>query len=94
VNRRKIHISNKFKQDFKRCTRRGLKVALVLEVIDLLAARKDLPAKLRDHALAGSYAGHRECHVQSDWLVIYRFSNDDSTVYFVRTGSHADLLGL
>jgi addiction module RelE/StbE family toxin len=48
-----------------------------------------LEEKYRNHALTGSYAGHFECRVQPDWLLIYRLA--ENAVIFVRTGSHSDL---
>ena len=68
----------------------------------LLAKRKEievnlslpdaLPQKNRDHSLTGNYTGCRECHIQPDWLLIYR--QTDTELYLVATGTHADLFGL
>jgi len=51
-----------------------------------------LPERLRDHALSGPYVGKRECHVSSDWLLIYQV--DGNRLIAIRTGTHADLFGL
>lgn len=51
-----------------------------------------LPPKNRDHSLTGNYTGCRECHIQPDWLLIYR--QTDTELYLVSTGTHADLFGL
>jgi addiction module RelE/StbE family toxin len=48
------------------------------EVIAMLAQGIALPAKNHDHALTGNYAGHRECHVAADWLLVYRIEEDVS----------------
>jgi len=48
--------------------------------------------KYRDHALKGNYIGRRECHISSDWLLIYRV--DGNELYLDRTGTHADLFGM
>jgi len=50
-----------------------------------------MPAKYRDHKLAGYSKEHRDCHIESDWLLIYRFDGDD--LILERTGSHSDLFG-
>jgi mRNA interferase YafQ len=56
-----------------------------------LARQERLPLKYRDHRLAGNYKGRRECHVEPDWLLIYKTTTD--TIVFERTGRHADLFG-
>lgn len=50
-----------------------------------------LPPEWKDHALKGAMAGFRECHAGGDLLLIYRVSDDDRTVIFVRAGRHGDL---
>ena len=52
-----------------------------------------LPEKNRDHALTGNWIGHRECHIQPDWLLIYRIENDLLVLTLSRTGTHGDLFG-
>lgn len=59
------------------------------EAIILLASESPLPARYRDHALIGNYQGHRECHIEPDWLLIYK--KLDHNIVFERTGTHADL---
>ena len=43
----------------------------------------------RDHQLVGDYAGRRECHIEADWLLIYKL--EKNRIVFERMGSHADL---
>ena len=50
-----------------------------------------LPEKNRDHALTGDWIGHRECHIQPDWLLIYRIEDNVLVLTLARTGSHSDL---
>jgi mRNA interferase YafQ len=69
--------------------RRGEKLELMRVVLEHLVENKPLPERYRDHALIGAYAGMRECHIRSDWLLIYRFDGD--SLVLVRTGTHADL---
>ncbi|HIY07113.1 MAG TPA: type II toxin-antitoxin system YafQ family toxin, partial [Candidatus Evtepia faecigallinarum] len=49
------------------------------------------PEKYKDHALIGDYAGYRECHIQPDWLLVYRLEDDVLVLTLFRTGSHSDL---
>ncbi len=81
-----------FKKDYKAIVKRGYKINLLEETIRLLCAEQPLPVKNRDHALTGSYAGFRECHIQPDWLLIYQVEQDILTLTLTRTGTHSDLL--
>ena len=64
---------------------------LLKEVITLLAMGETLPEKYKDHALTGNWSEHRECHIQPDWLLIYRIEDDVLVLTLSRTGSHSDL---
>lgn len=83
--------SNQFKKDLKLAKKRGLRLELLQEVVDTLAMQKPLPASNRDHTLSGNYAGFRECHIQSDWLLVYRIDGEELFLFLSRTGSHSDL---
>ncbi len=66
-------------------------MSLLKEVIDILARGEQLPQKYCDHLLAGDYSGYRECHIQPDWILIYRIEKDLLILGLTRTGSHSDL---
>jgi addiction module toxin, RelE/StbE family len=85
----KLNTSTKFKKDYKLCQKRGLNLTLLQDAVNILRIPSPLPPKNKDHNLSGNYSGCRECHIQPDWLLIYRVSADE--LYLVRTGSHADL---
>lgn len=80
-----------FKRDFRRILKRGLNPQLLEEVITLLAEEQKLPPKYKDHALSGVYSGYRECHIQPDWLLIYKIKADVLVLLLTRTGTHSDL---
>ena len=62
------------------------------EVVSLLSASdKPLPAKYKDHKLSGDLAGYRECHIENDWLLIYKKEKDKLILLLTQTGSHSDL---
>lgn len=82
----------KFRRDLRTCAKRRYNMALLSAVIDTLRIPAPLPQKNKDHGLTGQYAGHRECHIQPDWLLIYRI--DGNELYLARTGTHADLFGM
>lgn len=88
-----VKYTTQFKKDFKTATKRGLKIELLEEVIAALAMGEMLPEKYRDHALTGSWVGHRECHVLPDWLLVYRIEDEVLVLTLTRTGTHSDLFG-
>lgn len=60
-------------------------------VIDKLAYGEKLDRKYKDHALLGKYIGARECHIESDWILIYYIMDEDLVLRLSRTGSHSKL---
>lgn len=87
----KIVISNQFKKDLKLAKKRGFKLDKLQKVINTLAKKQVLNNTYRDHTLSGNYKGFRECHVEPDWLLIYRIDNDILSLFLFRTGTHSDL---
>lgn len=71
--------------------KRGLDIELLDDVIRMLAKDEKLPEKYRDHELSGIWSGFRECHIQSDWLLIYMVGSDKLVLTLSRTGTHSDL---
>ncbi len=87
----KIVASNQFRKDLKLAAKRGLDLDKLRSVVDTLARQEPLDAKYRDHSLGGSYRGFRECHVEPDWLLVYRVEQDELELFLFRTGTHSDL---
>ncbi|MBQ6152072.1 MAG: type II toxin-antitoxin system YafQ family toxin [Mogibacterium sp.] len=83
--------SAKFRKDYKRVKKRGYDLSLLSDVIDTLLREEDLDPRYKDHALTGNYIGFRECHIQSDWLLIYAISKSELILTASRTGTHSDL---
>ena len=86
-----VVLSNQFKKDLKLASKRGYKLELLEKTVDKIANNIKLEEKYRDHALTGNYIGFRECHIQPDWLLVYRIENDELILFLSRTGSHSDL---
>lgn len=86
-----VKYTTAFKKDYKRAIKRGLKMELLEQVVELLSMGKPLPDKNRDHDLSSDWVGHRECHIQPDWLLIYRIKDDVLVLTLARTGTHSDL---
>ena len=89
----KLNTSTQFKKDFKTCMKRHYNMELLQAVVDVLRVPDILPQKNRDHSLTGNYTGCRECHIQPDWLLIYRIEDDILVLTLARTGTHSDLFG-
>ena len=87
----KIEYSKRFKKDFQNMLKRGVKTDKFEYVLGELVNERALPAQYRDHALKGVYDGFWECHINPDWLLIYRIENDKLLLSLVRTGTHSDL---
>ena len=60
------------------------------EVMDLLLNEQPLLPKHENHPLHGNYEDWWECHIEPDWLLIYRIDKKKRKVVFYRTGSHSD----
>jgi len=86
---KRIEQSRSFIKSSKKCGRRGLDMSKLLNVIGLLAGDMDLPERCRPHKLSGNYADNWECHIEPDWLLIYKY--DEEALYLIETGTHSDL---
>ena len=90
---REIVWTTKFKKDYKLAIKRHLDIDLLDDIIRALSRGEALPEKNKDHELSGNWVGHRECHVQPDWLLVYRIDNDILVLTLARTGMHSDIFG-
>ena len=88
---RAIHYGKAFEKSLKRMLRRGKNAEDIKKVIVALANGQPLDRKYKDHALVGDFAGFRDCHIEPDWLLIYRIRDD--AVFLEKTGTHSDLFG-
>jgi len=86
-----VIISNQFKKDFRRCIKRGLNMKLITDAMDILKATGTLPKEYRPHKLDGDMRGIWECHIQPNWLMTWEQDNNQLTLLFLQTGTHADL---
>ena len=86
-----VVLSNRFRKDLKLAAKRGLRLDELNAIVEQLAAGQTLPERNRDHALTGDYIGFRECHIRSDWLLVYRVDGDALELFLFRTGTHTEL---
>lgn len=87
----KIRQATRFRRDIKRLQRQNANLSRLQTIIKQLADELPLEARYRDHQLTGNWRGFRECHIQPDWLLIYRV--EDGELQLARTGTHSDLFG-
>ena len=84
-----LHSTKRFEKDYRLMIKRGYDIARLKEIVLTLRIPEKLPPKNHDHELSGNLAGFRECHIQNDWLLMYKQTETD--LYLARTGTHSDL---
>jgi mRNA interferase YafQ len=84
-----IYETSQFRKDFKKIRKQGKQIEKLKEIVRRLAEGQPLEPRHRDHALIGPLKGSRDCHIEPDWLLIYR--TDGESLYLERTGSHSDI---
>ena len=87
----KIFITRRFEKDVALCKRRNLDIKKLYEAMILLEQKGCLPAKYKPHKLNGKYIGLWECHLQPDWLLVWKQDDEQLIMLFTNTGSHSDL---
>jgi mRNA interferase YafQ len=86
---RNLARGTQFRRDVKLAQKRGKEMVKLREVILLLMEGRPLPPRFKDHPLSGDWKHYRDCHIETDWLLIYKIDRDD--LHLVRTGTHSDL---
>ena len=81
--------TRQFERDLKLAVRRGKNIEKFKIIARTLLAEQPLDAIHRDHRLVGSFAGRRNCHIESDWLLIHKI--EERRLIFERMGTHSDL---
>jgi len=61
------------------------------KIMKIIINEQPLSQNNEDHQLSGEWKGRRECHIEPDWLLIYRIEQELKKVFFERTGTHSDL---
>ncbi|MDO8747361.1 MAG: type II toxin-antitoxin system YafQ family toxin [Thermodesulfovibrionales bacterium] len=86
--------TKQFRKDIKRVEKSGNKdIEKLKAIIRLLLDSKQLDLSYRDHNLKGNFKDRRECHIEPDWLLVYKLNKKEKTMTVERTGSHADIFG-
>ena len=80
-----------FRKHYKLMQKRGMEMAKLVEVMDMIINETPLPPRYCNHPLHGKWRGSFDCHIQGDWILIYKPDHTNSTVTFQATGTHSDL---
>lgn len=88
-----VTVTTAFKKEFKIIKKRNKDLEKLRIVVEVLAKGEKLDEKYKDHQLVNTsrYRDCRECHIEPDWLLVYRYNNDELILVLVETGSHSDL---
>ena len=86
-----ISKTGQFKKDFKLIMKRGYDIEKLESVLEILLTGQKLPAQYFEHSLSGSYKSTIDCHIEPDWLLLFRRNDKDKVITLVRTGTHSDL---
>lgn len=86
---RKPNYTTQFERDVRLQQRRGKDMEKLKRVLTALISEEPLADRYRDHPLKGNFKNRRECHIEPDWLLIYKL--EENQIVFERTGRHSDL---
>lgn len=84
-----LHYTTQFRKDYKKVKKKNKDLLKLRVVIEKLVSQQTLEAKYKDHQLTGNWKGHRDCHIEPDWILIYQLT--DNALILERTGTHSEL---
>ncbi|MBR1716690.1 MAG: type II toxin-antitoxin system YafQ family toxin [Paludibacteraceae bacterium] len=88
-----VRTTQEFDKDVKRCKQQGCDMQLLKDVVDLLVEDGCVPESYRPHMLREEYAGLWECHIEENWLLVWRQNDKQLTLLLTNTGTHEYLFG-
>lgn len=88
---RTFDYSKRFKRDYKLRQKQGKDMNKLHAVLRILATGEPIPAKYKDHILKNNWAGHRDLHIEPDWILIYKIQGNE-VVLLAATGTHLPIL--
>ncbi len=86
-----LRTTTAFERDLRRIQKQGKGLGKLEAIVNLLQAQDHVPARCHPHPLSGNRAGHWDCHIEPDWLLLYKLTEKE--LILVRTGSHAEVFG-
>ena len=89
----KLVYTKKFEKDIKSLKKQNKDLTELFNVIDVIAKGETLDKKYRDHKLAGHFNDYRECHIENDFLLVYKIEKDKLILILYRAGTHSEIFG-
>jgi mRNA interferase YafQ len=86
-----VRTTQEFDRDVKRCKKNGRNMQLLRDVVELLEENGSVPESYKPHMLHDEYAGLWECHIEEDWLLVWRQNDKRLTLLLTNTGTHKEL---
>lgn len=92
----KIKYTKEFKKSLKRCIKQGKNIDKLLFVVDKLSKNEKLDYKYKDHSLYNDkrFTNCRDCHIEPDWILIYKYIDDELLLLLIDTGTHSKVLNI
>mgnify|MGYP004671498793 FL=1 len=89
-----IKYTKEFKKSIKKLTKQGKNIDKLLNIVDKLSKGIPLEIKYRDHTLYNDnrFQNCRDCHIEPDWVLIYKYLDENLILLLVNTGSHSEVL--
>lgn len=81
--------TSQFKKDFSKIKKQGKDLSKLESLVKILLSSGEPEIRFKDHPLSGKWKNHRDCHIESDWVLIYRITTE--SLILERTGSHSEL---
>jgi len=88
-----VDITNNFKKDLVDCYFKWLDTKLLVRAVEILATERILPEEYKPHPLHSNYQSFMECHIQPDWLLVWKQEKDNLTLLLTNTGTHSYIFG-
>jgi len=90
----KVKYSKEFKKSLKKVIKQGKNIDKLLDIVDMLSQKQQLDPKYKDHALYNDkrFKDCRDCHIETDWVLIYKYLENELILLLVNTGSHSEVL--
>lgn len=88
-----VNYTSKFKKQHKKLKKQGKDLNKLYVVIEMLANKEKLDKEYKDHQLIDdkTYKNCRECHITPDWLLVYKYEDENLVLILFATGSHSEL---
>lgn len=83
--------TTQFERDKKKALKQKKDFTTLTKVMKKLIEEQPLDAKYCDHPLKGDWKGFRDCHVENDWVLIYKVDKKEQKIVFARLGTHSEL---